>query len=200
MGFFVTYGHLTNALAQRHSDAHGAMEGYKDAAVLVAVTPHTFSGHREELCFLLTERTMTVETHKGQIAFPGGSMDDGDESPEDTALRETEEEIGLPSEFIELLGTLPSVHTPSGFHITPIVGYISPSAPLKPNPAEVERILYAPVAFFVDPNNEVLKDVVHDGIPRQVPFYYYRNETIWGATAAMISSLAKILRESMKEG
>jgi 8-oxo-dGTP pyrophosphatase MutT (NUDIX family) len=139
----------------------------------------------DEWCFLLTQRTDTLEHHKGQVSFPGGACEPG-ETHEDTALRECREEIALDSSLVTVLGTLDDIWTPSGFVITPIVGIVASIDDLTPSPDEVARILTIPVSFFADERNARKEHVVHDNRAHEVIFYDHEIVTVWGATALII--------------
>jgi 8-oxo-dGTP pyrophosphatase MutT (NUDIX family) len=99
----------------------------------------------DRLHLLLTKRTDSVEHHKGQISFPGGMVDDGDESETATALREVEEEIGIPRTSISILGILDDIHIPSGFVVSPVVGYVECLSELRTSPDEVAEVLLIPL-------------------------------------------------------
>jgi 8-oxo-dGTP pyrophosphatase MutT (NUDIX family) len=161
-------------------------EGLSRAAVLV---PLVFRGPEPELLF--TRRTETVETHKGQISFPGGVMHENDSGTVATALRETEEEIGVPSALIEPLGLLDDLHTPTGFIITPVVGLVANLPGVHPNPAEVAEIFFVPLEFFLDPVSGRSEERRVGEKLWEVWYYDYGGRTIWGATAAIIRSLVR---------
>jgi 8-oxo-dGTP pyrophosphatase MutT (NUDIX family) len=165
-------------------------EGFTPAAVLV---PLLLKAGAVDL--LLTRRTEDVETHKGQIAFPGGIVDDGDASRRQTALRETEEELGIAPADIEVLGMLDDLLTPTGFLITPVVGIVGPPPRMKLNPREVAEVFTVPLPFFADPGNGRRERRSTPLGEREVWFYEYQGRVIWGATAAMIRNLCDILRE-----
>lgn len=142
---------------------------------------------------LLTKRTSTVEHHKGQISFPGGSADEGDRSLIETALRETMEEIGLETSNVQILGLYHDQWTPTGFSITPIVGYIPSLPPLTLNRHEVDQIIEIPVSFFLDRANGEVRRMKRAGKIVDVHFYKYGDHEVWGATAAILRSfLAEI--------
>ena len=161
----------------------------RKAAVLIL-----FVQSDEGLRVLLTKRTEDVEHHKGQISFPGGSQDEGDASPVETALRETEEEIGLPGGAVEVLGILDEFETPSGFAITPVVGTAQFLPPLKPNASEVAEIFQVPVSIFVDGVHERMEHRTVAGTPREVYFYQFGRHEIWGATAAILRAFLRSLQ------
>lgn len=156
---------------------------YKRAAVLIAL----FLKH-EELHVLLTRRTESVEHHKGQISFPGGAVDDDDADAVAAALREAEEEIGLPRNAVEVLGVLDHYRTPSRYSITPVVGFLRSLPSFAPSAHEVAEIFDIPLAFFADKKNERIIPVKREGRWREVYFYNYGDYEIWGVTAAIIRS------------
>ena len=153
---------------------------FRRAAVLVPFVLNENTWH-----FLLTRRTDHVEHHKGQVSFPGGAMEEG-EQPEETALRESFEEIGLARERVTLLGCLDDIWTPSGYVVTPVVGIVEAGVVFSPNPGEVSLVFTVPVEFFTDQRNSEKKRVHVNGHTRDVFFYSYQSETIWGATAFII--------------
>lgn len=146
------------------------------------------------LHFLLTKRTEDVEHHKGQISFPGGSVDHGDDDIIATALRETEEEIGLKKDLVQVFGLFDDHWVPSGFAITPVVAFLPALPPLCPNKEEVAEILKIPVSFFLDKNNERVEQRSRHGVSIDVYFYTYGSYEVWGATAAIIRAFLKALR------
>ena len=143
---------------------------------------------------LLTQRTSHLHDHAGQISFPGGRVEPGDRHREDTALRETEEEIGLPRERISVLGALPDHEMQSGFLITPVVGWIVPPYSVKPDPFEVQDVFEAPLAHFVIPENYQRRRYVLEGLDRRYLAVPYGGRYIWGATAGMLYSFYQLLR------
>ncbi len=142
---------------------------------------------------LFTKRTETVETHKGQMAFPGGMSELQDhEDPIVTALRETEEEVGLLRDQIQVLGKLPSLHTVTGFLIQPVVGVLKSylmDTHLTPNPDEIAELLWAPLQTLCSP--ETYRQEVIQAGSFQVPIDVYQvaQHRIWGATGAMTKNL-----------
>ncbi|MBE0555781.1 MAG: CoA pyrophosphatase, partial [Proteobacteria bacterium] len=150
------------------------------------------------LHLLFTKRTSIVEHHKGQISFPGGSADDGDSTLIETALREALEEIGLDTSRVEILGMYHDQWTPTGFRITPVVGYLPSLPSLIPNHHEVEEIIEIPVSFFLDPSNGRVRLMERSGTQIEVPYYQYGKHEIWGATAAIVRSfLADVIRDDV---
>ena len=166
------------------------LEVAKPAAVLVPLVPREHG-----LTVLLTQRTPHLVHHAGQISFPGGRVDAGDGSAEDTALRETEEEIGLPRERVRVLGRLPTYYIPSGFKVTPIVGWVEPPFDLRLDEFEVAEAFEVPLAFFLDPSNHRLERGERNGRVREFFVMPYEGRNIWGATAGMLVTLSQVLRD-----
>ncbi len=163
-----------------------------DYANEAAVLMLAFERH-DEPHFLLTLRTEEVETHKGQISFPGG-MRAGDESLEQTALRETHEEIGIEPERIEILGRFHEYPSINEYRVTPFAGYIDgPFAP-KPHAAEVAEILYVPFSVFLDPGRLRIEQMAYRGRMRDVYFYSFERHQIWGLTARIIRDFLAEIR------
>jgi len=142
---------------------------------------------------LLTQRTAHLKDHPGQISFPGGRAEPEDPSPAHTALREAEEEIGLPAGRVEIAGYLPEYRTGTGFRVTPVVAMVTPPFDLRPDPFEVAEVFEVPLAFLLDPANHKRHALHYRG---QLRHYYampYGDYFIWGATAGMIMSLYQAL-------
>lgn len=161
------------------------------AAVLVPIVERT-----DGLTILLTQRTDHLTAHAGQISFPGGRVEDVDASHEAAALRETEEEVGLRSEHIEIVGRLDLYVTRTGFEVTPVVGIVTPPFSLNPDPFEVADVFEVPLSFIVDPANHQKHARLHNGIQRQFYVLPYENRYIWGATAGMLVNLSEVLRKA----
>jgi 8-oxo-dGTP pyrophosphatase MutT (NUDIX family) len=142
---------------------------------------------------LLTQRTAHLRDHAGQISFPGGRVEEEDLSPSHTALRETEEEIGLARERIEILGFLPEYRTGTGFRVTPVVALVQPPFDLRPDPFEVAEVFEVPLAFLLDPANHQQHSLHYRGALRNYFAMPYGDYFIWGATAGMIRSLSERL-------
>ncbi len=159
------------------------------AAVLVPLVER-----REGLTVLLTQRTDHLIHHGGQISFPGGRVEEHDTGPVETALRETEEEIGLERHYVEVIGFLDLYQTVTGFLITPVVSFVAPGFQLKPDPFEVAEVFEVPLSFILDPRNHELRSRVYKGLERRFYVLPYENRYIWGATAAMLVSFARRLK------
>lgn len=145
------------------------------------------------LSMLLTKRTPHLRDHAGQIAFPGGRAEPSDASPEATALREADEEVGLKSADVLLLGRLDTYVTGTGYEVTPVVGLLTPPLILTPDPEEVAEIFQVPLAFFLDPASRKLMSREWKGRSRQFYAYPFGDYFIWGATAGMLNNLVEIL-------
>jgi 8-oxo-dGTP pyrophosphatase MutT (NUDIX family) len=185
--------HLRRVLSPA-SDAllTGAPGGERIAAVLVPLYARDGQPY-----LLFTRRASTLQSHRGEISFPGGSRELADGSLAETALRETQEEIGLAPERVEVLGRLtPVVTVVSNFTILPFVGFL-PGGPgtLSPNPQEVADIIEAPLAALADPAIFYQEEWIRMGQPHPVYFYDYGPNRIWGATARMLFDLLGRLRE-----
>ena len=163
--------------------------GHCPAAVLVLLV-----ARGQVPTVLLTRRTDHLHHHPGQISFPGGRVEEADTSPIDTALRETEEEIGLDRRHIELIGTLPDYLTGTGFRVTPVVGLVTPPFELTLDAFEVAEAFEVPLSHFLDPANHEQHSIVHEGRVRQFHAMPYQGYFIWGATAGIIMSLYRVLR------
>jgi 8-oxo-dGTP pyrophosphatase MutT (NUDIX family) len=147
------------------------------------------------LQLLFTKRSETVEHHKGQISFPGGAADESDISLTDTALRESFEEIGLTRSAISIVGVMDDIQTPSGFVVTPIVGFIERLPPLRINTEEVAQVIYIPLTVFFDDTlrHSFIKE--RDGIKVKVYSYDVWEEPVWGATAFFVKQLITLLKD-----
>ena len=142
---------------------------------------------------LVTLRTQTVDHHKGQIAFPGGTCDPDDADGVETALRETFEEIGVPPTAVEVLGALDDFATITAFVITPYVGIISEPVEYSRSACEVESVLEVPVTFFLDPTRFRVEQWEQQGQIREILFWDYGEHTIWGATARILKNLLDLV-------
>jgi 8-oxo-dGTP pyrophosphatase MutT (NUDIX family) len=145
---------------------------------------------------LFTLRTHLVETHKGQVSFPGGRVDPADTSRENTALREAEEEIGLRREDVTVLGQLDTLLTVTQYHITPIVGLFRWPYPFVLSTAELSEVFGAPLAWLANPDNLEIQEREPMAPGRKIPVFYlhYQGYTIWGATARMLLNLIEVAR------
>lgn len=142
---------------------------------------------------LLTERTMSLEAHRGQVSFPGGRTEAG-ESPEACALRENAEETGIAPTAPTLLGRLSELWIPvTGYHVTPVVGLLEAVPALRPNPAEVQRIITAPLDELMAPGAVRYERRSEEGIWIEVRYFLVGGMKLWGATAMMVAELLVLL-------
>ncbi len=159
------------------------------AAVLVPLVnrPHG-------LQVLLTERSAHLPDHPGQISFPGGRVEPEDPSLPAAALREANEEVGLPEERVAILGELATYETVTGFRVTPVVGWVEPPFDLRPDPTEVADVFEVPLAHLLDPLNQQRHFRMLGEVRRDYWAIPYQERFIWGATAAMLLMLDRTLR------
>lgn len=158
------------------------------AAVLVPIV------ERERgLNVLLTQRTEHLSDHAGQVSFPGGRIEPSDADAVAAALRETEEEIGLPRQYVESIGRLDDYETGTGFVVTPIVGFVRPPFPLQPDPREVASVFEVPLSFVLDRRNHERRTGFWRGRERIYYAMPYEGRFIWGATAGMLINLCDVL-------
>jgi len=158
------------------------------AAVLVPIVLR-----QPEPTLLLTRRTDHLNHHPGQVSFPGGRVEEQDESPIETALRETEEEIRLNRAHVELLGCLPQYRTGTGFDVTPVVGLVTPPFELSLDAFEVAEAFEVPLSFLLDAANHQRHSALIRGKRREYYAMPYGDYFIWGATAGMIVSLHRFV-------
>jgi 8-oxo-dGTP pyrophosphatase MutT (NUDIX family) len=173
----------------RLAQAHAPL---REAAVLIPLVMHDAGP-----TVLLTRRTAHLHDHAGQISFPGGGIEQHDESAVATALRETEEEVGLRAEFVEVLGALPRYATATGYAVTPVVALVRPGFALAIDAFEVEEVFEPPLAFLMDPAHHERRLIDLDGQRRTfyaMPYEAGRRYFIWGATAAMLRNFYHLLR------
>jgi len=159
------------------------------AAVLVPLVERT-----DNTTVLLTKRTEHLAHHPGQISFPGGHIEAEDASPEDTALRETEEETGLSRRHVDIIGRLDDYETRTGFRVTPIVGMVRPPFEISPDPHEVAEVFEVPLSFFLDKSNHQRHQSEFNGRVREFFAMPYGDYYIWGATAGMLVNLYEVLK------
>lgn len=173
----------------------GSAAGIRDRAVKPAAVLFGIVDRPEGATVLLTQRTEALRSHSGQIAFPGGRIDDGDETPEHAALREAEEEIGIVANSVEIVGRLPDYLTGSGYRIVPVLAVIDPAHRLTLNPHEVADAFETPLAFLMDDANWVRGSRVWEGRERFFWTVPWGERYIWGVTAGIIRAAKEGLWE-----
>ena len=169
------------------SDARFAdLDRTADAAVLIAVT------EREEPTVLLTQRPRTMRDHPGQVAFPGGKLDEGEDAI-GAALREAWEELGIAREEVRVIGATDRYQTGTGFDITPVLATIPADLPIRPDPREVESWFEAPLDLLLDNNSWQENEVFWKGAMRRYYEMDHEGYRIWGVTAAICINLSRRL-------
>jgi len=159
-----------------------------EAAVLAGLVPRP-----QGTQVILTRRTEALRNHGGQVGFPGGRMEKRDRNPLAAALRESDEEIALPSSQVVALGYLDPFITISGFRVTPVVAVVDPDFIARPEPGEVAEVFEVPLDFLMDPANLRQVEIEHLGRVRHVMEYTWPGQRIWGATAAILYNLRRRL-------
>jgi len=167
---------------------------FKNASVLIALVQREHG-----LNLLFTRRTAHLSQHAGQISFPGGRAESDDQDAIETALRETQEEIGLNKSYVEILGKLPDYHTVTGYRVTLVVGAVTAIPPLNSDPNEVDEVFEVPLDFLMDGSVHQRRSILINSAEAQTSkrFFYampYRDYFIWGATAGMLRNLFHFLR------
>ena len=165
-----------------------SQQDLKPAAVLLLVV-----NHLSEPTVVFTQRTAHLSDHAGQISLPGGRCDEGDCTPERTALREAEEELGIPSDRVHILGRLPEYRTSTGFSVTPVVGWAEPPLIYRPDPHEVADVFEVPLAFLLDERNHRYESAFFKGRVRHYWAMPYGERFIWGATAGMLVTFHRLM-------
>lgn len=157
---------------------------HRPAAVLIPITD------RAEPGVILTQRPDWLRSHAGQVAFPGGKIDETDTDPIDAALREAWEELALPREQVKIIGVADTYFSGSGYKIVPVVGLIPPNLNFTPNPGEVADWFEVPLSFLLDRSNAEKKQVDWGGQTREYYDMQWGDRRIWGVTAGIIANLA----------
>jgi 8-oxo-dGTP pyrophosphatase MutT (NUDIX family) len=195
---YLTPAWLRNRFTEHHAwtpenGASAPLPGTEDRATPASVLiPLVLRPHG--LTVLLTQRTANLTDHPGQISFPGGRAETYDVDAIDTALRESEEEIGLTRRHVEVIGTLPEYLTGTGYCVTPVVALVAPPFEVVADPSEVAAIFEVPLAFLMDGMNHRLQSAQLPSGRRSFYAMPYEGYYIWGATAGMLRNLFHFLR------
>jgi 8-oxo-dGTP pyrophosphatase MutT (NUDIX family) len=189
----LTVEEITDALRRNRNDPPSKMPlkgNMLEASVLVPLLKDS-----NEWNLLFTRRTDTLQSHKGQVAFPGGAADPGDIDPQATALRESFEEIALKPEFVRILGCLSPMNSVTNYRITPVIGIIQWPIKLTPSIDEVQKIFTIPLKWLASPENRQIKPYQRKaGDTSQVIFYQpYEEEVVWGITAQITVNLLTVI-------
>ena len=167
-----------------HDDVRPGDISYQPAAVLAAITA------RERPGFLLIHRPSNMRAHPGQVAFPGGKIDPGEDAVA-AALREAHEELGIAASDVTVIGPSDTYRTGTGYAVTPVIAVVPPDLQLNPSPTEVAQWFEAPVDFVFDPGNHVQQSAFWQGQERRYIEILWQEHRIWGITAAIIANLAR---------
>jgi 8-oxo-dGTP pyrophosphatase MutT (NUDIX family) len=170
---------------QRVAAAAGSLT---PAAVLLLVV-----NRPGEPTVVFTQRTAHLADHAGQISFPGGRMEEGDEGPAHTALREAREEVGIEPGIVEILGELPDYHTSTGYRVRPVVGWAEPPLEYAPDPYEVADVFEVPLGFLLETANHRYESAFYKGRLRHYWAMPWQGRFIWGATAGMLVTFQRIV-------
>jgi 8-oxo-dGTP pyrophosphatase MutT (NUDIX family) len=185
------YSYISEKLSRhQHTEYKYADVRYRHAAVLIPLFLKDGEVH-----LLFTKRTDKVETHKGQISFPGGMADKTDEKLRATALRETWEEMGIKERDITLLGKTDKFLTNTNFMVTPYVGHFPYPYDYVVSEDEIERVIEVPLSHLIKPEIFEIKSWMNDGIKWNVHYYNYNGDVIWGVTGFLLSNFLKIVFE-----
>lgn len=195
MTFQLTKAQLVNYFNKQlhqHHDHSVDEQKLTPAAVLIPIIDE-----QQGLMMLFTERTQHLKNHPGQISFPGGRLEAQDQNLEDTALRETQEEIGLSRDQLSVIGELSCVTSIAGFLVKPFVGLITPPLKLTLDPAEVAGIFTAPLDFILDASNQQEQIISFEGKNKKIYVIEYEGHRIWGMTAKILVKLREELTLSL---
>ena len=185
--------HDPTALGGDHVVTGIPATGVSDARPAAVLVP--LIAHHSGLTILLTQRTQHLAHHAGQVSFPGGRAEDEDNGPIATALRESQEEIGLAPENVEILGFLERYKTVTGFMVTPVVGLVKPPLALQADPHEVDKVFEVPLDFLLDRTNHQRHSRMFKGQRRYYYALLYGDYYIWGATAAMLIGFVRTITD-----
>jgi 8-oxo-dGTP pyrophosphatase MutT (NUDIX family) len=159
------------------------------AAVLLGLVERSAGLH-----VILTERAAHLNDHPGQVSFPGGRIESSDAGPVAAALREAEEEVGLPADLVSVAGCMPEILTGTGFLITPVIGFVAPEFRASPDRAEVADVFEVPLAFLLEDGNLRSSTRERFGTSLRMVEFDYDGHTIWGATATMLRNFCSLIK------
>ncbi|MGJ8681159.1 CoA pyrophosphatase [Paraglaciecola sp.] len=185
---FLTQFHHAKMI--RHDADYPLKKPGRPAAVLLPIIEH-----KDQLTVLFTQRAKHLKHHGGQISFPGGKQETTDNNLLDTALRETTEEVGIPTNEVEVVGKLPIYHTITGFEVTPYIGFIHSTCKLILDENEVHSTFEVPLHFLMNQNNHFVHMANRKNNQHPVYFIPWKSHNIWGATAAFVRTLSNHLSE-----
>ncbi len=174
------------------SDGYAEIDLTEDARLKCAAVLVPLLWHEAGWNLLFTRRTDRVESHKGQVSFPGGACDEGETSPEETALREAQEEVGIPPERVRVLGRLVNMITVTSFRVTPVVGVIEWPGVLRVSTAEVERVFTIPLLWLAEARNR-WEFPLPNRSRSLIAYHPYDGELLWGATARITVDFLRVL-------
>lgn len=177
---------------RRYKKSSMQLEGYTASAVLVPLYLKQGRFH-----VLFTQRSQQVRDHKGQISFPGGVREAHDTDLQETALRETEEELGLQRDAVEVLGELGDIYTPTRYRISPFVGIIPYPYAFQPNRSEIDSLIEVPLSHLLEPANLRLEHLEFFDTEQDLPYFHYKQHTIWGATGRITRELVELLKKNL---
>jgi len=182
---------ISRQLSGSENNRFKVPEHHKKASVLALFYPKNNEWH-----LALMQRPESPYAHSRQVSFPGGGAEESDPDEAHTALRETEEEFGIPKTNIEILGRLTQVYIPvSNYLVHPFIGFLNEEPEFYPDSAEVEEIIEVPLSQLLDPSNRKRKEIeIHGGLKLQdVPYFHLSEKVIWGATAMMLGELTELM-------
>jgi 8-oxo-dGTP pyrophosphatase MutT (NUDIX family) len=186
--------HLTRRRLATHERHVAPPEMFAPAGSLIRAAVLVPIVDRGQACLAFAKRTEHVATHKGQIGFPGGVVTAGDASALEAALRECEEEVGLPRAAVETLGVLDDTPTvATRFVVTPFVGLVTQPVLWQPDGEEIEAVIEIPYAALLDRANFRAETWIRDGVTREMYFFDYQGETVWGATARILKDYLDLM-------
>ncbi len=184
----LTINRLETTLRSYSGTSHQALGSSVPAAVSVL-----FSVTNGEPCVLMIKRAASLSHHSGEWAFPGGLIEDSDDSALHAALRETNEELGIDPDQIDIWCQMSPVDTSTGFEVWPYAGRVIDEVALKPEPAEVAEVLNVPVRVFIDDVSKRTITLIRNGTVRSMDAYAYEDRIIWGASARIIRNTINIV-------